>query len=167
MQVLDPAGRESTLSTVQLDFYQPRHFELCYVAADQSLQRPVMIHRSIVGSLERLVAHLTEIHAGAFPTWMAPIQVVVLPVTSRQLPAAASLLRRLTDAGLRAEISDPDRGTLGARIRSHRLVPYQAIVGAREAASDTVSLRLRTGLALDPMPVRDAADHIGAAAEMG
>jgi len=119
-----------------------------------------MIHRSIVGSLERLVAHLTEVHAGAFPTWMAPVQVVVLPVACQQLPAAASLLRRLIGAGLRAEISGPDRGTLGARIRSHRLVPYQAIVGARETANDTVSLRLRTGLALDPIPARAAADHI-------
>ena len=156
VQILDPAGRESTLSTVQLDFYQPRQFGLAYVAADQSLQRPVMIHRSIVGSLERLVAHLTEVHAGAFPTWMAPVQVVVLPVACQQLPAAASLLRRFIHAGLRAEISDPDRGTLGARIRSHRLVAYQAIVGARETANDTVSLRLRTGLALDPIPARAA-----------
>ena len=165
VQILDPAGRESTLSTVQLDFYQPRQFGLAYVAADQSLQRPVMIHRSIVGSLERLVAHLTEVHAGAFPAWMAPVQVVVLPVACQQLPAAASLLRRLIDAGLRAEISGPDRGTLGARIRSHRLVPYQAIVGARETANNTVSLRLRTGLALDPIPARAAADHILAAAD--
>jgi threonyl-tRNA synthetase len=165
VQILDPAGRESTLSTVQLDFYQPRQFGLSYVAADQSLQRPVMIHRSIVGSLERLVAHLTEVHAGAFPAWMAPVQVVVVPVTSRQLPAAASLLRRFVEAGLRAEISDPDRGTLGARIRSHRLVPYQAVVGARETVADTVSLRPRSGPVLDPMPARDAADHILAAAD--
>ncbi len=165
VQILDPAGRESTLSTVQLDFYQPRRFGLSYVAADQSLLCPVMIHRSIVGSLERLVAHLTEVHAGAFPTWMAPVQVVVLPVSDRQLPAAKSLLRRFLDAGLRAEISGPDRGTLGARIRNHRLVPYQAVVGARETVGDTVSLRLRTGLALDPIPARDATEHILAAAD--
>ncbi len=165
VQILDPAGREATLSTVQVDFYQPRQFGLSYVAADQSLGRPVMIHRSIVGTLERLVAHLTEVHAGAFPAWMAPVQVAVLPVTGQQLPAAASLLRRFIDAGLRAEIADPDRGTLGARIRSHRLTPYQAVVGARESADDTVSLRLRTGLALDPMPARQAVDHIVAAAD--
>ena len=165
VQILDPAGRESTLSTVQLDFYQPRQFGLSYVAADQSLQRPVMIHRSIVGSLERLVAHLTEVHAGAFPAWMAPVQVVVVPVTSQQLPAAASLLHRFVEAGLRAEISDPDRGTLGARIRSHRLVPYQAVVGARETEADTVSLRPRSGPVLDPMPAQAAADHILAAAD--
>ena len=165
VQILDPAGRESTLSTVQVDFYQPRQFGLSYVAADQSLVRPVMIHRSIVGTVERLVAHLTEVHAGAFPAWMAPVQVAVLPVTGQQLPAAASLLRRFVEAGLRAEISNPDRGTLGARIRSHRLVPYQAVVGARESADDTVSLRLRSGLALDPMPAQEAVDHIVAAAD--
>ena len=96
---------------------------------------------------------------------MAPVQVVVLPVTGQQRPAAESLLRRFIDAGLRAEISDPDRGTLGARIRNHRLVPYQAVVGARETADNTVSLRLRTGRALDPIPARDAADHILAAAD--
>ena len=106
VQILDPAGRESTLSTVQLDFYQPRQFGLSYVAADQSLQRPVMIHRSIVGSLERLVAHLTEVHAGAFPAWMAPSRSSCSP-SLPQLPAAASLLRRFIDAGLRAEISTP------------------------------------------------------------
>ncbi len=164
VQIMDQAGRESTLSTVQLDFYQPAQFDLSYVAADQSLQRPVMIHRSIVGSLERLVAHLTEVHAGAFPAWMAPVQVVVLPVTARQLPAAASLLRRLINAGLRAEISEAGRGTLGARIRNHRLVPWHAIVGAREAGTGTVSLRHRTGLVLDPIPARNAANHILAAA---
>lgn len=160
VQILDQAGRESTLSTVQLDFHQPRMFDLRYVAADQSLPRPVMIHRSIVGSLERLVAHLTEVHAGAFPAWMAPVQVVVLPVDGLQLPAAASLARRCTDAGLRAEVAEPDRGTLGARIRGHRLVPYQAVVGAREAGSDTVSLRLRTGLNLDPVPAQAAVDRM-------
>ena len=125
-----------------------------------------MIHRSIVGTLERLVAHLTEVHAGAFPAWMAPVQVVVLPVTCEQLPAAAALLRRFTAAGLRAELAEPGRGTLGARIRSHRLVPYQAVVGARETASDTVSLRLRTGRSLDPMPARAAAEHILAASPL-
>jgi threonyl-tRNA synthetase len=160
MQILDQAGRESTLSTVQLDFHQPAQFDLRYVAADQSLQRPVMIHRSIVGTLERLVAHLTEVHAGAFPAWMAPVQVVVLPVTDQQLPAAVSLKCRFIEAGLRAKIAEPDRGTLAARIRSHRLVPYQAVIGAREASGDTVSLRLRNGLNIDPIPAHEAADRI-------
>ena len=160
VQIMDQAGRESTLSTVQLDFHQPRQFDLTYVAADQSLQRPVMIHRSILGSLERLVAHLTEVHAGALPTWMAPVQVAVLPVSEEQVPAALVLARRFTEAGLRAEVSEPDRGTLGARIRLHRLVPYQAVIGARETTSDTVSQRLRNGLSLDPMPTPEAVDRI-------
>jgi threonyl-tRNA synthetase len=165
VQIMDQAGRESTLSTVQLDFHQPKQFDLHYVAADQSLQRPVMIHRSILGSMERLVAHLTEVHAGAFPTWMAPVQVVVLPVTEQQLPAAAALVRRFIEAGLRAEVSEPDRGNLGARIRMHRLVPYQAVLGARETESDTVSLRLRTGLNLDPIPTQEAVDRLIAVAD--
>jgi threonyl-tRNA synthetase len=164
VQIQDQAGRESTLSTVQLDFYQPSQFDLHYIAADQSPQRPVMIHRSIIGTLERLVAHLTEVHAGAFPAWMAPVQVVVLPVTDSQLPAAVAVVRRFLEAGLRAEVSEPGRGTLAARIRSHRLVPYQAVVGAREAGSDAVSLRLRTGLNLGPVPAQDAAERIRAIA---
>ncbi len=163
VQIVDQAGRESTLSTVQLDFYQPGQFALCYVAADQRLHRPVMIHRSITGSLERLVAHLTEVHNGAFPAWMAPVQVVVLPVAAAQLPAAESLLRRFISAGLRAEMSGSDRGSLGARIRSHRLVPYQAILGTREASSDGVSLRYRSGQALGPIPAQEAAELILAA----
>ncbi len=162
VQIVDQAGRESTLSTVQLDFHQPRQFDLHYVAADQSRQRPVMIHRSIVGTLERLVAHLTEVHAGAFPAWMAPVQVVVLPVTDQQRPAAAAVARRFLEAGLRAEVSEPDRGTLAARIRSHRLVPYQAVIGAREADSDTVSLRLRDGLNLGPVPAQEDVKRIQA-----
>ena len=165
VQIMDQAGREATLSTVQLDFYQPGQFDLCYVAADQSLHRPAMIHRSIVGSLERLVAHLTEVHAGAFPAWMAPVQVVVLPVAAQQLPAAESVLRRFISAGLRAEISGSDRGTLGARIRSHRLVPYLAIVGGREAGSDMVSLRQRSGQPFDLIPAPEAAELILAAAD--
>ncbi len=165
VQIMDQAGREATLSTVQLDFYQPGQFDLYYVAADQSLHRPVMIHRSIAGSLERLVAHLTEVHAGAFPAWMAPVQVVVLPVAAQQVPAAESLLRRFISAGLRAEISGSDRGTLGARIRSHRLVPYLAIVGGREAGSDMVSMRQRSGQPFDLIPAPEAAEFILAAAD--
>jgi threonyl-tRNA synthetase len=91
---------------------------------------------------------------------MAPVQVAVLPVTEEQVPEALALARRFTEAGLRAEVSESDRGTLGARIRLHRLVPYQAVVGARETTSGTVSLRLRNGLSLDPMPTREAVDRI-------
>lgn len=162
VQVLDPSGREATLSTVQLDFYQPRQFDLGYLDADQTRQRPVMIHRSIVGSLERVVAHLIDTHQGAFPAWLAPTQVVVLPVTDHQLPAARVLVGQLLEADLRAELAGPDRGTLGARVRTHHRAPYLAVIGAREAADGQVSLRLRDGSPLDPMPARRAVDQIRA-----
>ncbi|GAA3447095.1 threonine--tRNA ligase [Planomonospora venezuelensis] len=145
VQVTDPAGRESTLSTVQVDLFQPGRFGLEYTGPDQRAHRPVMVHRSMVGSLERLAAHLVEVYGGAFPAWLAPVQVVVLPVSEAELPAAGDLLRSCEEAGLRAEPSGPERGTLGARIRGNRLVPYQAVIGPREAAAGQVSLRLRDG----------------------
>ncbi|WP_246005554.1 threonine--tRNA ligase [[Actinomadura] parvosata] len=101
IQIADPAGRESTLSTVQVDYFQPERFDLSYVGGE----RPVMVHRSVVGGLERLVAHLIEVHGGAFPEWMAPVQAVVLPLSDAELPAAERVLRRCVAAGLRAELA--------------------------------------------------------------
>lgn len=162
VQVTDGVGRESTLSTVQVDFHQPEQFDLHYIGADGAKHRPVMIHRSIIGSVERAVAHLIEQHQGAFPAWLAPTQLVILPISDAEVPNAASLARRCGDLGLRARIEGPDRGSLGARIRAARLVPYQAVIGAREAADDRVALRLRDGRRLDPLPVDDVIGRIGA-----
>ncbi|MGZ6878156.1 MAG: threonine--tRNA ligase, partial [Nocardioidaceae bacterium] len=117
VQVADGAGRESTLSTVQVDFHQPEQFDLHYVGADGAKHRPVMVHRSIIGSVERVVAHLIEQHGGAFPAWLAPVQLVVLPISEAEVPAAAALAGRCVELGLRAEVARPDRGSLGARIR--------------------------------------------------
>ncbi|MEU6726986.1 threonine--tRNA ligase [Nonomuraea wenchangensis] len=152
IQITNPAGRESTLSTVQVDLYQPARFDLAYVSPDGP-RRPVMVHRSVVGGLERLVAHLIEVHAGAFPAWLAPVQAVVLPLSDAELPAADDLLRRCLAAGLRAELAPADRGSLGARIRAHRLVPYQLVVGPREAAAGGASVRLRDGGQAGDVPV--------------
>ncbi|MGW0804649.1 threonine--tRNA ligase [Nonomuraea sp. NPDC002799] len=149
IQIADPAGREATLSTVQVDLYQPERFDLDYAGG----HRPVMVHRSVVGGLERLVAHLIEVHGGAFPTWMAPVQAVLLPLSDAEGPAAESLLRRCLAAGLRAELAPADRGSLGARIRAHRLVPYQLVVGPREVASGQVSVRLRDGSQVGEVPI--------------
>jgi threonyl-tRNA synthetase len=160
IQIADHAGREATLSTVQIDFYQPERFGLSYVGADAARHRPVMVHRSIIGSLERAVAHLVEQHGGAFPGWLAPVQVVVLPVSDAELPAAEGFLRRCLDAGLRADLIGGEHGSLGARIRDHRLVPVQAVLGPREAAADQVALRLRDGSRLDPLPEPQAVTHI-------
>ena len=162
VQIADPAGRESTLSTVQVDFHQPEQFDLHYIGPDGARHRPVMVHRSVIGSLERAVAHLIEAHGGAFPAWLAPTQVAILPVSDAETDDAVRLLRRCRDQGLRARLAAPDAGTLGARIRAARLVPYQAVIGAREAAADQVALRLRDGRRLDAQPVSKALARIGA-----
>ncbi|WP_405718789.1 threonine--tRNA ligase [Streptomyces sp. NBC_00046] len=152
VQVADGAGRESTLSTVQIDFHQPGRFDLRYIGRDGAKHRPVMIHRSIIGSVERAVAHLIEVHGGAFPAWLAPTQLAILPISDAELPDAEAFARKCTDLGLRAEIAGPERGTLGARIREARLAPCQAVIGAREAAEGQVALRLRGGTRLEPQP---------------
>jgi threonyl-tRNA synthetase len=162
VQVADGAGRESTLSTVQVDFHQPEQFDLHYIGADGAKHRPVMVHRSIIGSVERAVAHLIEQHGGAFPAWLAPTQLVILPVSDTQLPSAEDLGRRCIRLGLRAEIAGAERGSLGARVREARLIPYQAVIGAEEAADDHVSLRLRDGRRLGPRPVSDVLTRISA-----
>ncbi|ONK15504.1 threonine--tRNA ligase [Streptomyces sp. MP131-18] len=162
VQVTDSAGRESTLSTVQIDFHQPERFDLHYTGADGGRHRPVMVHRSIIGSVERAVAHLIEQHGGAFPAWLAPTQLVVLPVSDAEVPHAAALVQRCAEHGLRAEVEGPERGSLGARVRQARLVPYQAVIGAREAAAGQVALRLRDGRRPGPQPAEAALSRIAA-----
>jgi threonyl-tRNA synthetase len=160
VQVRDSAGRESTLSTVQVDFYQPEQFGLHYTGPDGDRHRPVMVHRSIIGSAERAVAHLIERHGGAFPPWLAPVQLVILPVTDAERPQAAALGQQALDQGLRPQLADPEHGSLGARIRAARLVPYQAVIGAREAAAGHAALRLRDGRRLEPRPATEVLARI-------
>ncbi|MEU1134366.1 threonine--tRNA ligase [Streptomyces sp. NPDC005900] len=160
VQVADAAGRESTLSTVQIDFHQPERFDLHYIGADGAKHRPVMVHRSVIGSVERAVAHLIEVHGGAFPAWLSPTQLVVLPVSEAQLPDAEAFSRRCARAGLRAEVSG--EGSLGARVRAARLVPYQAVIGPKEAAEGRVALRLRDGRRLDALPADEVVARVEA-----
>jgi threonyl-tRNA synthetase len=155
VQVTDSAGREATLSTVQVDFYQPEQFGLHYTGPDGDRHRPVMVHRSIIGSAERAVAHLIERHGGAFPAWLAPVQLAILPVTDAERPQAAAVRQQSLDQGLRPQLADPEHGSLGARIRAARLIPYQAVIGAREAAAGQVALRLRDGRRLAPRPAAE------------
>jgi threonyl-tRNA synthetase len=161
VQVTDPAGREETLSTVQVDFNQPERFDLGYVGADGARHRPVMIHRGVLSAMERLVAHLIEQYDGAFPPWLAPVQVLVLPVADAHAERARQVADELLAAGLRAEC-DPANATLGARIRRarERRVPYLAVIGDREAAGGVVALRLRDGRQLDAVPVDRLAAEI-------
>ncbi|WP_327085323.1 threonine--tRNA ligase [Nonomuraea sp. NBC_01738] len=153
IQIADPAGREQTLSTVQVDLYQPGRFELECAGGE----RPVMVHRSIIGGIERLLAHLLEVHGAALPAWLAPVQAVVLPVSDAEHDAAAALVRRCVEAGLRAELAEADRGTLGARIRANRHVPYQLVVGPREAADGGAAVRMRDGSQAGNVPTAELA----------
>jgi threonyl-tRNA synthetase len=156
VQVVDPVERESTMSTIQLDFHQPAQFDLSYADASGGRSRPVMIHRSLAGSMERLFAYLIEAHGGAFPVWYSPVQIAVVPVSDGQAGPAAEFERAAVVAGLRVEIAA--EGSMGARVRAAALrkIPYVAVIGAREAANGRVALRLRDGRQLDPMPVADA-----------
>jgi threonyl-tRNA synthetase len=162
VQVADCSEREATLSTVQVDFYQPEQFDLHYIGADGARHRPVMVHRSIIGSIERAVGHLIERRGGAFPDWLAPEQLVLLPVTEALVPHAASVARQAAELGLRTRMAGPELGTLGSRIRTSRLVPYQAVIGKREAAAGHVAIRLRDGRRLPPLPAGRALTGIAA-----
>ncbi len=146
VQAYDAQGREFTLSTVQVDMYQPEQFDLEYVAADGSRPRPVMVHRSMLASMERMVAYLLEAYAGALPPWLAPLQVLVVPLSAAESAAAARVAQIARRAGLRVEVDDRDE-SLGARIRMAQLrkAPYVAVIGPREAAAGTVAIRLRDG----------------------
>jgi threonyl-tRNA synthetase len=160
VQIADGAGREATLSTVQIDLFQPQRFDLRYTGPDGDKHRPVMVHRSIIGSLERLVADLIEVYGGAFPGWLAPVQVLVLPISAAEHSQASEVARRAVEQGLRAEVSGPEDGSLGTRIRAARLAPYQAVIGAREARDGRVALRLRSGRRLEAMPADEALRRI-------
>ena len=162
VQVADAAEREATLSTVQVDFYQPDRFGLQYTGADGGRHRPVMVHRSIVGSMERAVAHLIERHGGAFPDWLAPEQLVVLPVTDAQGRGGGLGLRARRRTGVARPGRRTGLGTLNRRIRSSRLVPYQAVIGEREAAAGQVAVRLRDGRRLPSLPAAAALAGIAA-----
>jgi threonyl-tRNA synthetase len=141
VQIADPAGREWTLSTIQVDRFQPERFDLSYVDAQRDRQRPVLIHRSLLGSMERLMGHLLEVHNGWLPAWCAPVQVAVLPVREAQDGYAREVADAAVAAGLRAEVWVD--GSLGARIRraAQRRIPHVAAVGERELADRSVVLR--------------------------
>jgi threonyl-tRNA synthetase len=125
---------------------QPENFDLKYIGADNAEHRPVVIHRAILGSFERFIAILIEHYTGAFPLWLAPVQAVVLPIADRHLPYAAEVRDQLRRAGLRADL-DERQEKIGYKIREAQLqkVPYMLVIGDRESAEGTVSVRTRAG----------------------
>jgi threonyl-tRNA synthetase len=149
-QVRDALRREFTNNTVQVDYQLPKKFNLEYVAEDGSRQRPVMIHRGAFGAFERMTAYLIEQYAGAFPTWLHPVQVIVIPITDSQHEYASRVADRLRSLRLRVEVDDRSQ-KMQRKIRdAHaRKVPYMAIVGAREAETAHVNVRDRSNREVD------------------
>jgi threonyl-tRNA synthetase len=144
VHIRDAIGRRWQLSTIQVDFQLPQLFDMEYVGADNSRHRPIMIHRALLGSIERFFGILIEHYAGAFPTWLAPLQARVLPVSDEHTPYAESVVARLTEAGFRADLVAADE-SLGARIRRAKLekLPYVLVVGADDVAAGTVGVNDR------------------------
>jgi threonyl-tRNA synthetase len=134
------------MATIQADYQLPQRFDLEYRAADGGFERPVVIHYAIYGSFERFVGIITEHYTGAFPLWLAPVQVMIVPIADRHLEYAATVRQALTDAGLRAEVDDrSERMQLKLRDAQEQKVPVMAVVGDRDAEAGAVSPRLRTG----------------------
>jgi threonyl-tRNA synthetase len=156
---VDALGREWTGPTIQVDFNLPERFDVNYIGEDGERHRAAMIHRTLLGSMERFVGGLVEHYAGAFPVWLAPVQVAVIPITDDQVVYARDVAVRLADAGLRADLNDR-RDRMQAKIREAQLqkIPYMLVIGKREAADGTVSVRLRNGRDLGAMPVEQFRD---------
>ena len=142
--LVDCIGRTWQCGTIQLDFQLPQRFELEYVGADGEKHRPIMIHRVVFGSIERFIGILIEHFAGAFPTWLAPVQVKVLPISDKYMDYAQSVLNKLTEAGIRAEV-DTRAEKIGYKIREAQTakIPYMQVVGQKEEEENTVSVRSR------------------------
>jgi threonyl-tRNA synthetase len=156
VQIKDAIGREFTLSTNQIDFLMPERFGLEYVTSSQSMERPVMIHRAPIGSMERFMAYLIETYAGAFPVWLAPVQLVFIPIADRHLEAVGQLADRFRQRDLRVEV-DGRSERMQAKIRDAQLqkVPYMAVVGDKELEAGTLNIRRREGGDQESVPTEE------------
>jgi threonyl-tRNA synthetase len=164
VQARDAIGRTWQLSTVQLDFNQPERFNLQYTAADGSRQQPIMIHRALLGSIERFFAILLEHYAGAFPVWLSPVQVVGIPVAEDYEEYLGDVIAQLKTRGVRAEL-DVSSDRMAKKIRTHtkEKVPFQLIAGEEDRANGSVSFRFRDGTQENGVPIADAIERITAA----
>ena len=154
----DSLGRTWQCGTIQLDFQMPERFELEYVGEDGEKHRPVMIHRALFGSIERFIGVITEHFAGAFPAWLSPVQVKILPVTDRAIEYAKTTAAQLDSEGFRVEVDERNE-KIGKKIREATLekVPFMLVVGDRDMEAGTVSVRTRGGEDLGAMPLADFA----------
>lgn len=165
VQARDAIGRTWQMSTIQYDFNQPARFDLTYTAADGSHQQPVMIHSAKFGSIERFIGVLTEHYAGAFPAWLAPVQVVCIPVAAEYESYLAEVAARLRDADVRVEVDTSD-DRFGKKIRNAQTqkIPFMLIAGETDASAGAVSFRYRDGSQNNGVPIQAAIDEIVAAA---
>jgi threonyl-tRNA synthetase len=161
VQARDAIGRTWQMSTIQLDFQLPQRFDLEYQAADGSRQRPIMIHRALFGSIERFFGVLTEHYAGAFPAWLAPVQVVGIPITDTHVPYLELVAAKLRAEGIRVEIdSSDDRMQKKIRNAQKQKVPYMLLAGDEDVAKAAVSFRYRSGEQNNGVPVDEAVAEI-------
>ena len=156
IQIRDWLGREETLSTIQVDFHLPAQFELRYIGEDSGEHRPVIIHRGVISTMERMMAYLIELYAGAFPLWLAPVQAAVIPIADRHTPYALEVAAELRAAGFRIEVDERSE-RMQAKIRDAQLqkVPYMLVVGDREAEAHAAAVRLRSGEDLKALAIAD------------
>jgi threonyl-tRNA synthetase len=161
VQTKDAIGRTWQMSTIQLDLNLPERFGLEYTAADGSRKRPVMIHRALFGSIERFFGVLTEHYAGAFPAWLAPVQVVGIPVSADQVEYVEEVAAKLRAQGVRVEVDAGD-DRMQKKIRNHTLqkVPFLLLAGGRDTEAGAVSFRFRDGSQLNQVPVANAVDAV-------
>jgi threonyl-tRNA synthetase len=160
LKIKDALGREWQMTTIQFDFNEPERFDMTYVDSDGQQKRPYMVHRALLGSLERFFGVLIEHFGGAFPVWIAPEQAAVIPVAEGFNDYAKKVAAELKGRDLRVS-AELDDGRLNAKIRScqNRKIPYMLVVGQREAEEGTVSIRLRDGRQLPPMKIGEFADY--------
>ncbi len=166
VQARDAIGRSWQLSTIQLDFNQPERFGLEYTAADGSRQQPIMIHRALFGSIERFMGVLIEHYAGAMPPWLAPVQVVGIPIGDAHVPYLTEVTERLAARGIRAEVDDSaDRMQKKIRNAQKQKIPFMLLAGDDDMAAGAVSFRYRSGAQRNGVPVAEAVEEIVAAVE--
>ena len=154
LKVKDAIGREWQLSTIQFDFNLPERFDLTYIGEDGQPHRPYMVHRALLGSLERFFGVLIEHYAGAFPVWLSPVQVALIPIADRHLDYARDVAEQLRKAGLRVMVNDRSE-RMNAKIRDaqNQKIPYMLVIGDQEIENNQVALRLRNGENPGPIPV--------------
>jgi threonyl-tRNA synthetase len=164
VQARDAIGRTWQLSTIQVDYNLPKRFGLEYQAADGTRQQPIMIHRALFGSIERFFGILVEHYAGAFPPWLAPVQVTGIPISEAHVPYLEEVAARLRERGIRVAVdASDDRMQKKIRTAQRQKVPYMLLAGDDDVAAGAVSFRYRSGEQKNGVPVAGAVEEIAAA----